>query len=103
MTMMGGGGGSKWVSEDRLPVRLDKEERGVYVLHVDQPLEPGEYAVVLHPFKGQTLKPSGFSGMGGMGGMGMGGFGAGPQLFYPVWDFTVAGAPPPTANGKKKK
>ncbi len=98
MGMMGGGGGSKWVSEDRLPVRLDKEERGVYVVHVDQALEPGEYAVVLHPFKGQTLKPSGFSGMGGMGG-----FGAGPQLFYSVWDFTVAGAPPAASSDKKKK
>jgi len=102
MGMMGGSGGSKWVSEDRLPVRLDKEERGVYVVHVDQPLEPGEYAVVLHPFKGQTLKPSTFSGAG-MGGMGMGGFGAGPQLFYSVWDFTVPGAPPASFSDKKKK
>ena len=68
MTMMGGSGGSKWVSEDRVPVRLDKEERGVYVVHIEQPLEPGEYAVVLHPFKGQTLKPSGFGGMGAWAG-----------------------------------
>ncbi len=91
MSMMGSGGASKWVSEDRVPVRLDKEERGVYVVHVDQPLAPAEYAVVLHPFKGQTLKPSGFSGMGGMSAMGgmAGGFGAGPQLFYSVWDFTI--------------
>jgi hypothetical protein len=102
MGMMGGSGGSRWVSEDRLSVRLDKEERGVYVVHVDQPLEPGEYAVVLHPFKGQTLKPTGFGGMG-MGGMGMGGFGAGPQLFYSVWDFTVPGAPPAASSDKKKK
>lgn len=101
MAMMGGGGGSKWVPEDRLPVRLDKEERGVYVVHLDQPLEPGEYAVVLHPFRVQTLKPSRFSGMDGIGGRG--GFGAGPQLSHSVWDFTVVGTPPAPLSDKKKK
>ncbi len=42
----------KWISEDRWPSRVDKEERGFYILHVDSALEPGEYAVVLRPVKG---------------------------------------------------
>ena len=89
-TMMSGGGpeNGKWISEERWPTRIDKEERGFYILHVDQPLEPGEYAVVLRPVKGYKATPSGFGG--------------GAQVFYSVWDFSVPGTPSED-NGKKKK
>ncbi len=89
-TMMSGGGpeNGKWISEERWPTRVDKEERGFYILHVDQPFEPGEYAVVLRPVKGYKATPSGFGG--------------GAQVFYSVWDFSVPGTPPED-NGKKKK
>jgi hypothetical protein len=89
-TMMSGGlEQGKWVSEERWPTRLNKEERGFYILHVDQPLEPGEYAVVLRPVK--KYKPT------------ASGFGGGAQVFYSVWDFSVPGAPPEDAGKKKKK
>ena len=89
-TMMSGGGpeNGKWISEERWPTRVDKEERGFYILHVDQPFEPGEYAVVLRPVKGYKATPSGFGG--------------GAQVFYSVWDFSVPGTPAED-NGKKKK
>lgn len=79
----------KWVNEERCPVRIDKEERGFYVLHVDQPLEPGEYAVVLRPAKGYKAAPSAFAG--------------GAQVFYSAWDFSVPGAVADTTNKKKQK
>jgi hypothetical protein len=79
----------KWVSEERCPIRVDKEERGFYVLHVDQPLEPGEYAVVLRPVKNYKAAPSGFGG--------------GAQVFYSTWDFSVPGVVPDTPNKKKRK
>ena len=89
-TMMSGGmEQGKWISEERWPTRLNKEERGFYILHVDQPLEPGEYAVVLRPVK--KYKPT------------ASGFGGGAQVFYSVWDFSVPGAPPEDAGKKKKK
>jgi len=68
----------KWISEDRWPTRVDKEERGFYVLRVNQPLEPGEYAVVLRPVKGYKENPTGLGGHA--------------QVFYSVWDFSVPGA-----------
>jgi hypothetical protein len=77
----------KWISEERCPIRIAKEERGFYVVHVDQALEPGEYAVVLRPVKNYKASLSGFGG--------------GAQVFYSVWDFSVPGTPPET--GKKKK
>ena len=90
MAMSGGGPeGGKWVSEERWPTRLDKEERGFYVLHMGQPLEPGEYAVVLRPVKGYKASPSAFGG--------------GAQVFYSVWDFSVPGAPVEDTGKKKKK
>jgi hypothetical protein len=91
MMAMGGGGpeSGKWVSEERWPTRLDKEERGFYVLHVGQPLEPGEYAVVLRPVKGYKASPSAFGG--------------GAQVFYSVWDFSVPGTPPEETGKKEKK
>ena len=78
-SMMGGGGPDQgqWFDEERWPTRLSKEERGFYVMNVDQPLEPGEYAVVLRPIKG--YKPT------------VSGFGGGAQVFYSVWDFSVPG------------
>lgn len=79
----------KWVSEDRWPTRLDKEERGFYVLHVDKPLEPGEYAVVLRPVKHYKS--------------GAADFGGGAQVFYSVWDFSVPGATEEDTGKKKKK
>lgn len=77
----------KWLSEDRWPSHCDKEERGFYVLRVDAPLEPGEYAVVLRPVKGYKAPSSGLGGHA--------------QVFYSVWDFSVPGAHPD--EGKKKK
>ena len=87
--MMGGGGpeGGKWLSEERWPTRVDKEERGFYLVHVEKPLDPGEYAVVLRPVKHYKAQSSGFGG--------------GAQVFYSVWDFSVPGTP--VDNGKKKK
>ncbi|MBZ5718914.1 MAG: hypothetical protein LAO03_00890 [Acidobacteriia bacterium] len=87
--MSGGGGpeGGKWLSEERWPCRVDKEERGFYIVHVEKPLDPGEYAVVLRPVKHYKAASSGFGG--------------GAQVFYSVWDFSVPGTPVDT--GKKKK
>jgi hypothetical protein len=89
--MMSGGSpeNGKWISEERWPTRVDKEERGFYVLRVDQPLEPGEYAVVLRPVKGYKATPSGLGGHA--------------QVFYSVWDFSVPGATPEDTGTKKKK
>ena len=78
----------KWISEDRWPCHVNKEERGFYILHVDSQLEPGEYAVVLRPVKGYKAVSSGLGGHA--------------QVFYSVWDFSVPGATPED-NGKKKK
>ena len=78
----------KWLAEDRWPTHVSKEERGFYVLRVDQPLEPGEYAVVLRPVKGYKATPSGLGGHA--------------QVFYSVWDFSVPGVPPDTGKKKKK-
>jgi hypothetical protein len=79
----------KWLSEERWPTRLYKEERGFYVLRVDKPLEPGEYAVVLRPVKGYKTPPSGLGGHA--------------QVFYSVWDFSVPGKTPEEISGNKKK
>lgn len=91
MNMMSGGGmeQGKWLSEERWPVQLSKEERGFYVLRVDQALEPGEYAVVLRPVKGYKPTSSGFGG--------------GAQVFYSVWDFSVPGAQESPTDKKTKK
>ena len=78
----------KWLVEDRWPTRVYKEDRGFYVLRVDQQLAPGEYAVVLRPVKGYKAKPSGLGGHA--------------QVFYCVWDFSVPGAAPEPANKKKR-
>ena len=89
--MMGGGGpeGGKWIYEERWPARVDKEERGFYILHVNEVLEPGEYAVVLRPVKGYKATQSAFGG--------------GAQVFYSVWDFSVPGTPVEDTHKKKKK
>jgi hypothetical protein len=79
----------KWISEDRWPTRVDKEERGFYILHVNSTLEPGEYAVVLRPVKGYKETSSGLGGHA--------------QVFYSVWDFSVPGATPDDGKKKKKK
>jgi hypothetical protein len=79
----------KWISEDRWPSRVDKEERGFYILHVNSSLEPGEYAVVLRPVKGYKETSSGLGGHA--------------QVFYSVWDFSVPGATPDDGKKKKKK
>lgn len=79
----------KWISEDRVPVQLHKEERGFYILHVEQPLEPGEYAVVFRPVKKYKPVSSGFS--------------SAAQVFYSVWDFRIPGATPEPGKKKKKK
>ncbi len=86
--MRNGGGpeNGKWIDEDRWPCHVNKEERGFYVLHVDSPLEPGEYAVVLRPVKGYKSASSGL--------------GSHAQVFYSVWDFSIPGAT--EADGKKK-
>lgn len=87
--MRNGGGpeNGKWISEERWPCHVNKEERGFYILHADSPLEPGEYAVVLRPVKGYKAVSSGLGGHA--------------QVFYSVWDFSVPGAT--EDNGKKKK
>jgi hypothetical protein len=89
--MMSGGApeNGKWITEDRWPTRVYKEDRGFYVLRVDQPLQPGEYAVVLRPVKGYKATPSGLGGHA--------------QVFYSVWDFSVPGATPEDTTKKKKK
>jgi len=89
--MMSGSGpeDGKWISEERWPTRVYKEERGFYVLRVDQRLEPGEYALVLRPVKGYKATPSGLGGHA--------------QVFYSVWDFSVPGATPEDTGKKKKK
>jgi hypothetical protein len=89
--MMSGSGpeDGKWLSEERWPTRVYREERGFYVLRVDQPLESGEYAVVLRPVKGYKASPSGLGGHA--------------QVFYSVWDFSVPGATPQDTSKKKKK
>ena len=79
----------KWISEERWPSRVNKEERGFYILHVNTPLEPGEYAVVLRPVKGYKETSSGLGGHA--------------QVFYSVWDFSVPGATPDDGKKKKKK
>lgn len=86
--MRNGGGpeNGKWIDEDRWPCHVNKEERGFYVLHVDSPLEPGEYAVVLRPVKGYKSASSGL--------------GSHAQVFYSVWDFSIPGAT--EQDGKKK-
>lgn len=78
----------KWLVEDRWPTRVYKEDRGFYVLRVDQQLAPGEYAVVLRPVKGYKAKPSGLGGHA--------------QVFYCVWDFSVPGTTPEPPTKKKK-
>ena len=89
--MHGGGGpeNGKWISEERWPSHCNKEERGFYVLRVDAPLEPGEYAVVLRPVKGYKDASSGLGGHA--------------QVFYSVWDFSIPGASSESGNKKKKK
>jgi hypothetical protein len=89
--MRSGGGpeNGKWISEERWPSHCDKEERGFYVLRVDAPLEPGEYAVVLRPVKGYKEASSGLGGHA--------------QVFYSVWDFSIPGAGSETSKKKKKK
>jgi hypothetical protein len=79
----------KWISEERWPSHVDKEERGFYILHVDSALEPGEYAVVLRPVKGYKQTSSGLGGHA--------------QVFYSVWDFSVPGVVPDDGKKKKKK
>jgi len=79
----------KWISEDRWPSHCNKEDRGFYVLRVDAPLEPGEYAVVLRPVKGHKDASSGLGGHA--------------QVFYSVWDFSVPGAISDAGNRKKHK
>jgi hypothetical protein len=64
-----------WVSEDRLPARLQKTERGAYTLLIEKSLPPGEYAVVLRPLKHYKAQPSGF--------------GSADQLNSTVWDFSL--------------
>ena len=83
----GGPESGKWISEERWPTRVDKQERGFYIMHGIQPLEPGEYAVVLRPIKGYKAAPSGLGGHA--------------QVFYSVWDFSVPGAV--SDDDKKKK
>ncbi|HVH72622.1 MAG TPA: hypothetical protein VNB49_16130, partial [Candidatus Dormibacteraeota bacterium] len=89
--MMSGGApeNGNWISEERWPTRVYKEDRGFYVLRVDQPLEPGEYAIVLRPVKGYKATPSGLGGHA--------------QVFYSVWDFSVPDAQPVQTSRKKKK
>lgn len=89
--LMSGAGpeSGKWISEERWPTRVDKEERGFYILHVNQPLEPGEYAVVLRPVKGYKANPSAFGGHA--------------QVFYSVWDFNIPGTPIDDSGRKRKK
>lgn len=88
--MMSGNGpeNGKWITEERWPTRVYKEDRGFYVLRVEQPLVPGEYAVVLRPVKGYKASPSGLGGHA--------------QVFYSVWDFSVPGATPEDIKKKKK-
>jgi hypothetical protein len=79
----------KWLSEERWPTHVYKEERGFYILRVDSALEPGEYAVVLRPVKGYKASPSGLGGHA--------------QVFYSVWDFSVPGEVPEDGMKKKEK
>ena len=89
--MRNGGGpeNGKWIDEERWPCHASKEERGFYILRLDSPLEPGEYAVVLRPVKGYKTQSSGLGGHA--------------QVFYSVWDFSIPGATPEDSSKKKKK
>ena len=65
------------VTEARVAVKSERTGRGQVQLEPKQPLEPGEYAVVL-----RALHP-GKRAEGSLGG------GAETSIFFSVWDFSV--------------
>ena len=65
------------VTEARIPAKYEKTGRGEMQLEPKQPLEPGEYAVVL-----RAIHP-GKRAEGSLGG------GAETSIFFSVWDFSV--------------
>jgi hypothetical protein len=65
------------VTEARIAAKSERTGRGQVVLEPKQPLEPGEYAVVL-----RAIHP-GKSAEGTLGG------GAETSIFFSVWDFSV--------------
>jgi len=84
-TTMGQIGTEAWekVTEARISVRTEKLSRGKVQIIPKQPLEPGQYAIVLraiHPGKRSE---------GSLGG------GAETSIFFSVWDFSVGGVSQP--------
>jgi len=69
------------VTEARVAVKAERTGRGQVQLEPKQPLEPGEYAVVL-----RAIHP-GKRAEGSLGG------GAETSIFFSVWDFSVNTAP----------
>ena len=69
------------VTEARIAVKAERSGRGEVQLEPKQPLEPGEYAVVL-----RAIHP-GKRAEGSLGG------GAETSIFFSVWDFSVNIAP----------
>jgi len=73
----------EWIAEERVPVVLQKRERGVYAVRVTQTLALGEYAVVLRPAAHYRAQASGFANT--------------DLLSTEVWDFSVPGSEAPPA------
>jgi len=69
------------VTEARIAVKSERTGRGEVQLEPKQPLEPGEYAIVL-----RAIHP-GKRAEGSLGG------GAETSIFFSVWDFSVITAP----------
>jgi hypothetical protein len=74
-------GAAEWIAEERVPVAVTRQDRGIYILKVTQALSAGEYGVALRPVKRYKGQQSAFS--------------SGELLTAMVWDFT---APLPAAK-----
>jgi len=81
--MSAAAGAPEWIAEERVPVVLQKQERGVYAVRVTEALALGEYAVVLRPAKHYKAQGSGFANT--------------ELLSTEVWDFSVPAAQAPPA------
>jgi hypothetical protein len=67
------------IVENRVPVIVKELARGHVQITPEKPLDPGEYGIVLRPDKEADKSHD----LGGP---------AQTQVFYTVWDFSVAGA-----------
>jgi hypothetical protein len=83
-TFLGGAPPADAMVENRVDVILKQIDRGHVQITPEKPLDPGEYGIVIRPDKQADRSHD----VGGP---------AANQLFYTVWDFEVAGAPPQPA------